>query len=75
MGFKHFLLPKAVVVEDEKGLLKKLSLDDKKLLPRIFTEDPALKEIECEEGNIIEFKSTNPASDAEEVAYRIVVEA
>jgi len=72
MGFKHFLLSEAAVVEDEKALLKKLSLESKDRLPKIPAGDPALTELEREPGSIIELKSINPASGAKETSYRLV---
>ncbi len=54
--------------------MKKLSLGDKELLPKILVDDEAAKELGCEPGQVIEFKSKNPASGAEETSYRLVIE-
>ena len=63
------------VVEDEKALLKKLSLESVEFLPKMFLDDPVLNGLDCEPGTIIEFTSINPANNVRETIYRVVVEA
>jgi DNA-directed RNA polymerase subunit H (RpoH/RPB5) len=65
----HIKLDESQVVE----LLKKYSLEDTSKLPKIKKNDPALAELGCEVGDVVEIKRSSFAGEGISY-YRVVVE-
>ena len=58
---KHKLIPKHTKISEEEGneLLKKLNIE-KKLLPVILKNDPAISHLELKKGDVIKIERESP---------------
>ncbi len=72
--FEHNLVPEHVLLSDEekKALLKKYRIKISQL-PRIFTTDPAVKELGAKKGDVIKILRKSEVAGTVEY-YRVVVE-
>ena len=70
---KHELVPEHIVLkeEDRRQLLEKLGIKAQQL-PKILTNDPAVKAINAKEGDVIKIVRKS-ATAGETVYYRIVM--
>lgn len=70
---KHELVPEHIILDDSerKELLEKLKITPKQL-PKILTNDPVVKELEAEEGDILKILRKSPVAGST-TYYRIVV--
>ena len=72
--FEHELVPEHVLLseEEKKELLEKLGVKLSQL-PRIFTTDPAVKELGAKKGDVVKIiRKSEVAGTA--IYYRVVVE-
>lgn len=69
----HVLVPKHEILspEEKEAILKKYGIKEKQL-PKIFSNDPVIKEIGAKPGDVI--KITREFMGRKSVYYRIVVE-
>ena len=71
----HVLVPKHVVLsEKEVQALVDSTHKSVDALPIIFSDDPALAEIEVKSGDVIKIERLSPVTQKIELYYRIVVE-
>ena len=70
---KHELVPKHIILNDDekKKLFEKLKIKSEQL-PKILTNDPAIKEIGAKEGDILKIFRKSPVAGST-IYYRIVV--
>ncbi len=70
---KHELVPEHIILDDneKKELLEKLKIKPNQL-PKILTNDPVVKELEAEEGDILKILRKSPVAGST-TYYRIVV--
>jgi DNA-directed RNA polymerase subunit H len=70
---KHDLVPKHIILNEEeiKQVLDKYGIKPKNL-PKIFTNDPVVKELNAKEGDILKIIRKS-ATAGESLYYRIVV--
>ena len=70
---KHELVPEHVILDDneKKELLEKMKIKPEQL-PKILTNDPVVKEIGAEEGDILKILRKSPVAGST-AYYRIVV--
>ena len=68
----HFLVPKHEIITkaEEEKLFESLGIQ-KNGLPKIYVEDPAIKEIGAKEGEVV--KITREDATAKNAYYRLVV--
>ncbi len=70
---KHKLVPEHIILKEEE---KRIVLDKYRIteeqLPKIATNDPAVKEIGAKAGNVIKI-TRNSATAGESIYYRVVV--
>ncbi len=71
---KNFLVPehRKLSEEEKQEILKKYKATEKEL-PRIKTDDPAIKNLEVKEGDIIEIKRKVLNTEENYFYYRVVV--
>jgi len=70
---KHKLVPKHIILKDEekKELLEKLKILPEQL-PKILTNDPAVKAIGAKEGDIIKIIRNSPTAGVA-IYHRLVI--
>ncbi|MFH1474044.1 MAG: DNA-directed RNA polymerase subunit H [Candidatus Aenigmatarchaeota archaeon] len=70
---KHELVPEHIILDDseKKELLESLKIKPNQL-PKILANDPAVKELEAEEGDILKILRKSPVAGST-TYYRIVV--
>ena len=72
--FQHIFVPKqAIAKEDELAKMLEKYKITKEMLPRITTEDPVVKMLEANIGDVIKSLRHSPVTEREESYYRIVV--
>ena len=71
---KHFLVPehRKLTEEEKQEILKKYNATEKEM-PKINKKDPAIKNLNVKEGDLIEIKRKVLTTGEEYLYYRVVI--